>query len=391
MFHKIKLIWSQQSNVRKTVFTFAIILAVSAFQYYSELRDRPGRANVSGYILQSEGRLDEAIAQYDIAIKAKPEWYHPYVGRGSAYALKGDYGRAIADLERSVVLNPEHPEAYYERGLVLRQTGETERALDDLARATRLKPELGEAYFARAMILRDRKQYRGAAAELEAAIKARPDKADYHIEKGRILLLRLNEPARAADAFAAGLRAAFGYRSFRKLLDYAPGSSGQAGEEMMDNRHSFVPDVYYVLLWTHVARVRAGQDDYKELADLVHELAEPTYRELLLRDLPASTSNLPKLAQDKILAPWPGPVIALFLGSVSPISVRALSETATDDSERHRRRCDADFYLAIHAVQNGEPAQARTLLLSSAEDCMPDRLEALMARSELQFLSKSKL
>lgn len=386
MWDRLKAaLWSDRTRLEK-VLGWLFFASVLVFFQYQERREAPGFANVNAYYLLSEGKLDQAIAQFDEVIKAKPDWYHPYIGRGTAYTQKGELARALADLNRSIGLRSDQAEAYYRRGRALRLSGETARAMEDFARAAKLDPKLGEAYFERAVILRDRNEFTGAVTELDAAILARPDKADYRVEIGRILLVRLDQPARAADAFAAGVRDAFSYRSARALLDNSPALKGQdpapKSEPMMDYGHAFMPDAYYLLLWTHVARVRAGQDDAKEVTDHVRGLAEPLYREMLLRsfgEIDASKINkAPQAAQEKSLEPWPGSLIALFLGTATAESIRAQGE-ASDSAERARRACDVSFYLAIHAMKQ-QPAAASALLQTSVEKCPAERLEGQMAR-----------
>ena len=87
------------------------VLAIAVVQWV-ENRDAPGLANVHGYSHLSDGRPDEAIAQFNEVIRVKPDWYQPYVGRGTAYARKGDTEHALSDLDRSIELNPRYADAY---------------------------------------------------------------------------------------------------------------------------------------------------------------------------------------------------------------------------------------------------------------------------------------
>jgi lipoprotein NlpI len=171
---------------------------------------------------------------------------------------------------------------------------------------------------------------------------------------------------------------------------------GEATGEMMDYRHAFVPDGYYLFLWTHVARLRAGQDDRTEMAELVHELAQPIWRDLYFKrmsetlnerapDLQKASRTVEEEAQARSLVPWPGAIFGLFQGKTTPEAVRAAADT-TGDAERRQRTCDADFYIGIYRLQNGDRAAARAFLQSAADGCAPDKMEARLAATELARL-----
>jgi tetratricopeptide (TPR) repeat protein len=62
-----------------------------ALAYYVMTRpsNPEGAANIRGGYFQSKSQFDQAIAEYDIAIKIAPNWYNPYIGRGSTYRMQG--------------------------------------------------------------------------------------------------------------------------------------------------------------------------------------------------------------------------------------------------------------------------------------------------------------
>jgi tetratricopeptide (TPR) repeat protein len=66
--------------------------------------------------LHRAGKLKEAVAAYDKAIKADPRRAEAFVGRGEAYAKLGQPERAIKDQDEAIKLNPKLAEAYYIRG-----------------------------------------------------------------------------------------------------------------------------------------------------------------------------------------------------------------------------------------------------------------------------------
>jgi tetratricopeptide (TPR) repeat protein len=383
-----------------------LLLGYPAFQHYNvderivayvAPQSLAGPANLRGTFLRVEGKLDEAIAEFDKAIALTPDWYLPYAERGVVYRMKGDYDRSIADLGRAIALRGEWANGRYERAVTYRAKGDLDRAVADLGEVLRINSGMADAYFMRATIAHERGDRAGAMADLDQAISRRGDKADWLLTRATIALFELDRPTQAADDFAQAARVALKYRSTMKMLDDAEARLASAPPaEMMDYKHAFLPDGLYLFLWTHAARVRAGQDDRREMADLAHELAQPIWRQLYVKRHDEAMSHPPidldkvgrmveEEAQEQSRVPWPGAIFGLFLGKTTPEAVRAEVEAA-GESERPRRACDADLYIAIHDLTNGDRDQARALLHAAAERCPAGTFEARFASGALARL-----
>jgi tetratricopeptide (TPR) repeat protein len=61
-----------------------------------------GRANA----LQTLGKYEASLKDYDRAIEIDPKLANAYVNRGSAYSHLGEYEKAIADYEKGLALDP---------------------------------------------------------------------------------------------------------------------------------------------------------------------------------------------------------------------------------------------------------------------------------------------
>jgi tetratricopeptide (TPR) repeat protein len=345
-------------------------------QYYMTLPSNPeGAANIRGGSFQSQGQLNQAIAEYDIAIKIASNWYNPYISRGSTYRMQGNLDAALADLTRSIELNPNHADAYFERGQTWRDKGDSARALSDFTEAIRIDPAKAPPYFGRAMILRDQRAFADAVTNLDHALD-RQQKTTWYLERARIEFFELDLLPQAADDFAAAARQAMKYRYWSRMLDGA-----NHEKDWMDFERPFDPGGYYLLLWTHYARARAGQDDGPEVAELLKELASPYHKTILLND---PLGNAAAELERQALAPWPGPLYGLMLGKVTMSTALAAADATADDVTRKRRRCDADFYLALFRRQAAEVDEAQRLLQAAAELCPPETLESSFAKNELK-------
>jgi len=64
-----------------------------------------------GNYYNDTGNFDNAIADFNAALRMQPNHVDALFGRGIAYFLKSDWDRAIADLEEVVRINPSYPDA----------------------------------------------------------------------------------------------------------------------------------------------------------------------------------------------------------------------------------------------------------------------------------------
>jgi lipoprotein NlpI len=105
------------------------------------------------------------------------------------------------------------------------------------------------------------------------------------------------------------------------------------------------------VIWLHIVRMRAGEIDASEFA------------------------NASKLDQTI----WPGPIVGLFLGSVTPDAVRAAAQAADDPDQL----CDADFYIGIYQGAKGDQDGARQSFQSAENSCPHGYAENEAAALEL--------
>ena len=97
---------------------------------------------IDGVGLYEEGRLEEAIAEYDQAIELDPQYALAYTNRGNAYAGLGQLQRAIQDFDEAIRLDPQDAGAYSNRGGAYVDLGQPQRAIEDLDEAIQLDPNL---------------------------------------------------------------------------------------------------------------------------------------------------------------------------------------------------------------------------------------------------------
>jgi glyoxylase-like metal-dependent hydrolase (beta-lactamase superfamily II) len=87
--------------------------AVAAFEQMLQQREEDyffdeNAFNRLGYRFLGEGRIEEAVAVFEMNVKAYPESWNPWDSLGEGYAARGEIDRAIAAYAKSVELNPDN-------------------------------------------------------------------------------------------------------------------------------------------------------------------------------------------------------------------------------------------------------------------------------------------
>ena len=96
--------------------------------------------NNLGMLYFQRGDTDKAMAFFEKAIQADPDFFKPYMNLGSLFNLTGDNQKALAFLKRAAQINPYFPALHVALGKVYYETGDTRRAIEHCRRALELDP-----------------------------------------------------------------------------------------------------------------------------------------------------------------------------------------------------------------------------------------------------------
>jgi len=149
-----------------------------------------------GNVLMDEGKLDEAVKQFQEVIRLTPTIGKPYNDLGKAYALQEKMDDAMVMFSNAVALNPGLAQARWNLGNACLLKGKVAEGLAEMKRAGQLSPEDIEAHrrFADTWIKM------GKAAEAlpycAVVVRAQPEDAHAHYVLGSACLaMKRLEPA----------------------------------------------------------------------------------------------------------------------------------------------------------------------------------------------------
>ncbi len=138
----------------------------------------------SAYNKGESGDYQGAIADYNQAIKIKPDYAYAYNNRGIAKSNLGDNQGAIADYNQAIKIKPDDADAYNNRGLAKSDLGDYQGAIADYNQAIKIKPDYALAYLYRGIAKSNLGDKQGAIADYNQAIKIKPDYADAYYNRG---------------------------------------------------------------------------------------------------------------------------------------------------------------------------------------------------------------
>lgn len=152
------------------------------------LARRPhGRAHHNlGIILKSQGRREEAVAQYRAATDHPQAFY----ALGFELEADGQYDEAIAAYRRFIELRPNDrnvPRAYILIGRALAAKSSLPEAIDAFQQALRMRPDEVAAHGGLAEAFLQQERYADAAREFRAYLQRLPDDVDARVNLGLAL------------------------------------------------------------------------------------------------------------------------------------------------------------------------------------------------------------
>ena len=151
---------------------------------------------------QKEGRLDEAIADFNRVITLSPFDAKAHYERGRIYDDKGELAKSAADYDKALELLPTYLDALTSRGVLFGKAGAYADAIEQFSRAISIDPQNAESYNNRGLSFFLIGQMERAREDFSRAIVLDRNNATVYLNRGR-LHLRMGHAGMAGSDFQA--------------------------------------------------------------------------------------------------------------------------------------------------------------------------------------------
>jgi tetratricopeptide (TPR) repeat protein len=140
-----------------------------------------------GAVLEDQGRLDEARARIDEALRINPRSVDALCHLGAILKEQGRFDEARARFEEALRINPHSAHALCKLGLLLVDQGRFDEAWDFLTTALQVKPDHPDTLYALGFILFRRGRLDEARTRFDAALRLKPDHTGARNSLGSLL------------------------------------------------------------------------------------------------------------------------------------------------------------------------------------------------------------
>jgi tetratricopeptide (TPR) repeat protein len=178
---------------------------------------------------QAEDRQDEAIEQFMIALRLKPDHPKAHYNLGVAYQAKEELERAIEHYRTATELDPDYVEAHNNLGNAYRLKAMYDKAIEQYTEALRLDPGLERAHNNLGLIYKTIGRYEEAVVHFRETLRTNPDSAAPHINLG-VVFRKMGRTDEAIMHFREALRFEPENAMIHLNLSNAYGLKGMAAE-----------------------------------------------------------------------------------------------------------------------------------------------------------------
>jgi tetratricopeptide (TPR) repeat protein len=137
-----------------------------------------------GLAYERQGRLDDSIKEYQTAIKLKPDYPIIHSNLGVAYQKQGRLDDAIKEFQTAINLAPDYADAHNNLGAAYQEQGRLDDAIKEFQTAINLAPDNANAHFNLGLVYQKQGRLDDSIKEYQTAINLKPDHTNAHYSMG---------------------------------------------------------------------------------------------------------------------------------------------------------------------------------------------------------------
>lgn len=127
-----------------------------------------------GIAYRRVGHVEQAIRDYDEAIRLNPRAADAFNNRGNAFRARDDLARAMRDYDEAIRLDPHYAHALNNRGIIFLEQGDAGRAIADFNRAIDERASYANAFRNRGLARIQQRSFDLAIADFDEAFRLNP-------------------------------------------------------------------------------------------------------------------------------------------------------------------------------------------------------------------------
>ena len=198
--------------------------AIAAYQRSIEIKPNNARVHNSlGNALRSQNRLDEALASFQFAIKFDDKNFEAHYNVANYFLEHNKTEDAIAAYQRALKINDDHASVHFNLGIALKNQNKFDDAIVAFRRAVEIRPNHAGALNNLGVALQEQKKLFEAIAAYQRAIEIEPEHAAVWNNLGNALRMA----RRPNDSIAA----------YQRAVDLNPEYKGTKAQILLSMRH----------------------------------------------------------------------------------------------------------------------------------------------------------
>lgn len=161
--------WGQLCSVENSIDKDTHRAAQSCAKALTLAPHSPEAWTFSGDVHLRDKEFEQAIADYDHAIKLGARWMWPFDNRGEAYLRMNQIDRAIDSFNEVIKISPDYAIGYLDRGIAQLKRNNLNAAFEDFQRGISVDARCAGCFFGRGLVKRAKGDLAGGDADISKA------------------------------------------------------------------------------------------------------------------------------------------------------------------------------------------------------------------------------